>query len=358
MGALYVICGDDDFARKERARRCVEALLDGEIEGNPALETVQGDTDASRDAAAGEFLAVLRTPPFLEPHRVVWLRHYDELDRFGDGKPGSVFAEVAGLLLAPERPDDTDIVIDGRSLDLRKGFAKKLKAAGATIESFNSGRPGDRNQAASRRQTIEEFFGAAHKRIAPDGCQYLIDTIGGDSGNLRMELEKLLAYAGDVTTITLDDCRAVTSRTPEALGWEFTSAISEGKLAQSLELLGQLLDSGVAEFQIIGMIASDHQKMVQTRLAMSELGLKRVGPRTFDMLSEETKAKSPGNPLLKMHPYRAFKVCEGASRMSEAELARKLRRIRDAWRELVSGGDRLLVLEKLVRQLMPEGSFR
>ena len=33
MGALHVICGDDDFARKERARRCVEALLDGEIEG-------------------------------------------------------------------------------------------------------------------------------------------------------------------------------------------------------------------------------------------------------------------------------------------------------------------------------------
>ena len=358
MGALYVICGDDDFARKERARRCVEALLDGDIDGNPALEAVSGDGDANWEAAAGEFLSILRTPPFLEPHRVVWLRHYDELDRLGDAKKGSVFAEVAEFLLAPERPDDTDIVIDGRSLDLRKGFAKKLKAAGAVIENFNSGRPGDRNQTASRRQTIEEFFGAGQKRIAPDACQYLLDTIGGDSGNLRMELEKLFAYAGDAATITLDDCRAVTSRTPEALGWEFTSAIGEGRLAQSLELLGQLLDSGVAEFQIIGMIASDHQKMVQTKLAMSELGLKRVGPRTFDMLPEEVRERAAGNPLLKMHPYRAFKVCEGASRMSEAELARRLRCIRDAWRELVSGGDRLLVLEKLVRQLMPEGSFR
>ena len=358
MGALHIICGDDDFARKERARRCVEALLDGDIEGNPALETVPGDGEAGWEAAAAEFLTVLRTPPFLEPHRVVWLRHYDELDRLGEGKKGSVFAEVAELLLAPERPDDTDIVIDGRSLDLRKSFAKKLKAAGAAVESFNLARSGDRNQAASRRQTIEEFFGAAQKRIAPDACQYLLETIGGDSGNLRMELDKLLAYAGDAPTVTLDDCRAVTSRTPEALGWEFTSAISEGRLARSLELLGKLLDSGVAEFQLIGMIASDHQKMVQTRLAMSELGLTRVTPRTFDMLPEDVRAKSPGNPLLKMHPYRAFKVCEGAARMSEAELARKLRCVRDAWRKLVSGGDRLLVLEQLVRELMPEGSFK
>ena len=358
MAELRIICGDDDFARKERARRYVEGLLDGAIEDNPALETVSGDGDAGWEAAATEFLTILRTPPFLEPHRVVWLRHYDELDRLGDGKPGSVFAEVAELLLAPERPDDTDIVIDGRSLDLRKSFAKKLKAAGAAIESFNLARPNDRNQAASRRQTIEEFFGKAGKRVAPDACQYLIETIGGDSGNLRMELDKLLAYAADAPAITLDDCRAVTSRTPEALGWEFTSALGEGRLGKSLELLETLLASGTAEFQVIGMIASEYQKMVQTRLAMEELGLKRVGPHTFDMLSEETKARSPGNPLLKMHPFRAFKVCEGASRMSEAELARKLRRIRDAWRMLVSGGDRQLVLEALVRDLMPEGSFR
>ena len=42
MGALHVICGDDDFARKERARRCVEALLDGDIEGKKAILSWDG----------------------------------------------------------------------------------------------------------------------------------------------------------------------------------------------------------------------------------------------------------------------------------------------------------------------------
>ena len=356
MAELHVISGDDDFARKERARQRVAALLGGPIDGNPALEIVAGDGDASPDEAAAEFLAVLRTPPFLEPHRVVWLRHYDELDRFGDAKPGSAYAEVAEMLCDKERPDDTDIVLDGRNLDQRKSFAKKLKAAGAVLESCATARPNDRNQAAFRRRSVEDFFAAEGKSIEPAACQYLLETIGGDSGTFKMELEKLLAYVGSADRVTLQDCRAVTSRTPEALGWEFSSAIGDGKLSLALQILGQLLDSGVAEVQILGILASDCQKMAQTRLAMKELKITRVNPRTFDNLPEDVRAAAPGNPLLKLHPYRAFKLCEGAARLSEAELARRLRCIRDAGRLLVSSSmDKRIVLEELVRKMVGDG---
>ena len=353
MAELHVISGDDDFARKERARQRVSALLGGAIDGNPALEIVPGDGERSWEESASELLSVLRTPPFLVPHRVVWLRHFDELDRFGDAAPGSALAEAAELLLEKERPEDTDIVLDGKTLDQRKSFAKKLKAAGAVLESCSTARPNDRNQAAFRRRGIEDFFASEGKRIDGAACQYLLDTIGGDSGTFRMELEKLLAYVGEATCVTIDDCRAVTSRTPEALGWEFSAAIGEGKLAAALKLLHQLLDSGVFELQIVGIVASDYQKMVQTRLAMKELKLTRVNPRTFDAIPEETKAAAPGNPLLKLHPFRAYKLCESALRLSETELERKLRCIRDAGRKLVSGGgDKVLVLEAMVQRLV------
>lgn len=356
MSELHIIYGDDDFARKERARQRVSALLGGPIDGNPALEMIAGDGDASPDEAAAEFLSVLRTPPFLEPHRVVWLRHFDELDRFGDAKPGSAYAEAADMLCVKERPDDTDIVLDGRALDQRKSFAKKLKAAGAVIESCSVGRPGDRNQAAFRRRGVEDFFAAEGKSIDTAACQYLLETIGGDSGTFKMELEKLLAYVGTADRVTLADCRAVTSRTPEALGWEFSSAIGDGKLAPALQILGQLLDSGVVEVQILGILASDCQKMVQTRLAMKELKITRVNPRTFDNIPDDVRAAAPGNPLLKLHPYRAFKLCEGAARLPEAELARRLKLIRDTGRMLVSSGmDKRLALEQLVRKLTEPG---
>jgi len=359
MAELHVISGDDDFARKERTRQRVAALLGGEVDGNPALEIVAGDGDATPEQAAAEFLAVLRTPPFLEPHRVVWLRHFDELDRFGDAKAGTVFAEVAEMLTAKERPDDTDIVLDGRTLDQRKSFAKKLKAAGAVLENCATARPNDRNQAAFRKRGVEDFFAAEGKRIDPVACQYLLETIGGDSGTFRMELDKLLAYVGSAERVTLDDCRAVTSRTPEALGWEFSGAVADGKLSAALRILGELLDSGVFELQILGILASDCQKMVQTRLAMKELGIARVNPRTFDTLPEDVRAAAPNNPLLKLHPYRAFKLCEGAARLPETELARRLKLIRDAGRMLVSSSmDKRLVLEQLVMNIMPGGGLK
>ena len=96
--------------------------------------------------------------------------------------------------------------------------------------------------------------------------------------------------------------------------------------------------------------------MVQTRLAMRELKITRVNPRTFDNIPEEVRAAAPGNPLLKLHPYRAFKLCEGAARLSEPELARRLRYIRNAGRTLVSSNtDKRIVLEQLVRKLTEVG---
>ena len=39
--------------------------------------------------------------------------------------------------------------------------------------------------------------------------------------------------------------------------------------------------------------------------------------RFFRECIAAVRAAAPGNPLLKLHPYRAFKLCEGAARLSE-----------------------------------------
>jgi hypothetical protein len=60
--------------------------------------------------------------------------------------------------------------------------------------------------------------------------------------------------------------------------------------------------------------------------------------------------------LLKLHPYRAFKVCENAAAFSDEVLAKDLELVRNAARALVSGGgDRRMVLEQLVLKLSMRG---
>ena len=171
---------------------------------------------------------------------------------------------------------------------------------------------------------------------------------------LANELEKLHCYTADAKEITLDDCRLVVSKTSEALSWEFTSAVVSGERAKALLTLNTLMsqkESGM-EIRLLAGLSQEYQRMIQTRLAMKELKISRPAPNMIDNLSPDIKAQFPANPLLKMHPYRAFKVCESALKSDAASLAANITAIRDASRSLVSGGgDSRMLLEQLILKL-------
>ena len=355
MAGFYIISGDDDFARKRRAREiCAELSGDSEPETNEAVEIISGDDPALKvDELAALFVEALRTPPFLCDHKIIWMRHHPDLDKFAAEKQSTEYAELFALLTAP-LPDGIQVIIDGPGLDRRRSKVKELKNAGAEMELLNAAKSSDKAFAESRRELLANFSRTTRKRIAPDAMQYLSEVIGGDSGTLANELEKLNCYTGNATEITLADCQAIISRTQEALSWEFTSAVVENNRTKALLTLAKLLsqrDSGM-EIRMLAGLSNEYQKLIQTRLAMKQLNISRANPNSFSALPPDVKDRFPDNPLLKMHPYRAFKTCEAASRFSGNALAIKLTAIRDASRALVSGGgDSRILLEMLVAKL-------
>lgn len=355
MAGFYIISGDDDFARKRRAREiCAELSGNSEPESDEAVEIIPGDDPALKtDELASLFVEALRTPPFLCDHKIIWMRHHPDLDKFAAEKQSPEYAELFALLTSP-LPDGIQVIIDGPGLDRRRSKVKELKNAGAEMELFNAAKSSDKAFAETRRELLANFSRSTRKRIAPDAMQYLSEVIGGDSGTLANELEKLNCYTGNATEITLSDCLAIISRTQEALSWEFTSAVVENNRSKALLTLAKLLsqrDSGM-EIRMLAGLSNEYQKLIQTRLAMKQLNINRANPNSFSALPPEVKERFPDNPLLKMHPYRAFKTCEAASRFSGNSLALKLTAIRDASRALVSGGgDSRILLEQLVCKL-------
>ena len=161
---------------------------------------------------------------------------------------------------------------------------------------------------------------------------------------------------GENPRISLEDCQAVCCRTPETVSWEFTGAILSGNTELALKLLGLLLQEKDSEMRMMATLSGEFQKLIQTRLAMKELGITRVNPRTFDSLGDDIKQRFPENALLKLHPFRAFKVCENASAFPDEVLAGNLELIRNAARGLVSGGgEKRMILEQLVIKLTCRG---
>ena len=355
MSSFYIISGDDDFARKQRARECAIQLCDDpEPENCSAAEVIAGDEPTfKQELCSARFLESLRTPPFLCGRKLIWLRHHPDLDNFASDRPDEATAELLKLLREP-LPPDIDVLIDGPGLDRRRTIFKDLKNAGAVIEIFSAAKTTDKNYGENRRQQLADFARNSGKKLSHDAMQYLTEAIGGDSGTLANELEKLLCYCGDKSEITLADCRAVVSRTQEALSWEFTSAVVSGDRQRALFALGTLLEGkeNGTELRMLASLSMEYQRMIQTRLAMKQLQITRPNPNTFSSLSPELKSSFPDNPLLKLHPFRAFKVCEAAARFNGGVLAEKLTLIRDVYRKLVSGGgDNRILLEQLVCKL-------
>ena len=355
MGELYLISGDDDFARKRRAKALVLELSglapDAEVEENPALEIVSGDADTLKPAEiAIRFLEALRTPPFLSDQKLLWLRHYPDFELFGG--ESDVFEAVANTLGAP-LPADVTVVIDAPHLDQRRQWVRKLKNSGAKIEICGtSGKNSDRNWAESRRLLVGDFCRREGRRIEPDALQFLAEVIGGDTGTLTNELKKLLCYVGNAPVITLEHCQSIVSFSAETLAWEYTAAVVSGDARSALKHLARLLSDDGDTIRMLMSLAGEFQRMIATYLALEELGISRVNSRTFDMLPAEVRERAPENFLLKLHPYRAFKVCEAALARRPEELAAKLVKIRDTAKALVSGGgDSRLLLEQLTLEL-------
>ena len=350
MGKIYIISGDDDFARKQRAREtAIMAAQCDEPENADHVEIIQADLpELKPEAIAERFLEALRTPPFLAPQKMVWLRHHPNLDSMTAESAPAVVKEL-GKFLGETLPDELSVVIDGPGLDKRKNFWKNI-LKNAVTESCSIAKATDRNFAESRRNVLNNFAKSTGKKIRNDAIQYLTEVIGGDSGILANELAKLACYTGNNPEITIDDCRAIVSRTPEAVIWEYTEAIQNGRKEVALQLLAQLSKHNEQGFELklIALLSNAFQKSLNCRLAMQELGIQRPSPAAFENLSEEDKAKYPGNPLIKLHPYRAFKMCESAIKLDGAKLANNLTLIRNASRALVSGGGNpRIILEQL-----------
>lgn len=354
MGNVYIISGDDDFSRKKRARE-LAVQLGGSDPDDPGIEIISADNENVKpEQLAAPFAEAVQTPPFLSPRKLVWLKHLPEFELLA--RSGS---EVILQILCDTPPDEVDIIVDGPGFDMRKSYAKELKKAGVQLELFQTPKSTDRNYAETRRQTLESMISSSGKKLNPRAVQYLLETVGGTSANLANEVEKLLLYVGDAPEITLADCEAITSRTPEAVGWEFTSAVAEGDVLRALKLLDLLYTKDSDAIPLLASLSNEFQRYSKLIPAMRELGITHANPRSFDNLPADVKSRFPENPLLKVHPYRAFKMCESAQKLGGHKIAEKLAAIRDASCAAVSGnGDVRILIEQLILRLCSDQEKR
>src|ERR1700744_1076547 len=214
---LSLICGDDDFAVKQRARQLYDQWS-AEL-GGMDHEIIEATAANSGDAlnAIGKLREALQTLPFFGSGKVIWLRDCNFL---GEERAASAAAVTEALAsLADELKNfswqSVRLLISAGKVDKRKCFYKALDKLG-TVESFTAWSVDDKDWATRAEDAALSAIRERDKEIADNALAELVDRVGPNPRQLVSEVEKLCLYVGDRAKIELADVTAITSKNKTA----------------------------------------------------------------------------------------------------------------------------------------------
>src|SRR5579872_4969375 len=186
---LVLVCGDDEFAVKQRAKQVYQQWCD-EL-GGMDHEIIDAAVANSGEAlkALGRLREALQTLPFFGGGKAVWLQNCSFL---GDERAASTQAVTETLgEIAQELKDFSwgmvRLLISAGKVDKRKVFYKTIDKLG-TVESFAGWSADDRDWADQAETWARDALRARNKEISDEALAELVGNVGPNARLLSNEV--------------------------------------------------------------------------------------------------------------------------------------------------------------------------
>lgn len=224
---VTTLTGPNDFMRDAEMRTLVGSFV-GE-HGDMAVEKLDGE-----EAPFERMQEALQSLPFLAARKLVVLRA---------PSANKQFAEAAEDLLA-DVAETTDVLIVEPKLDRRLSYYKLLKKA-TDFREF-----GELDAIALAKWAHAYVAGQGGKLSLAD-ARVLIDRVGTDQQMLQNELDKLLAYAPEITGATIG---LLTEPLPQSTIFALLDAAFSGDRLRAMTLYREQRMLKVEPQAIIGLL--------------------------------------------------------------------------------------------------------
>ncbi len=248
MDLLTVYYGEDTFYIKNKIKQHISALgLDEFNVAHYDLEEQRLD-DALADAA---------TIPFMSEHKMVILHHA----YFLSPQKSTLDQNLEGLKrYLAQVPTHTYLVftVPGQTLDNRLEIVKTLKKQATLIEA--------------KKQTAEDLGAWMKRQFAKQGLSIdhdayleLIKRVGKDTEVAYLEIRKLLAYAQDLSHISLATIQHVITRNIEDDVFEILNAMLRGDKKKALHVYHDLVAYSEDPLRVLSLIVSKYREINTTQ---------------------------------------------------------------------------------------------
>jgi len=361
---LSLICGDDEFAVKKRAREIYQQWCD-EL-GGMDHEIIEAAVSNSGDAlkAVAKLREALQTLPFFGSGKVVWLRDCNFL---GDERAAATQAVTETLAeLAEELKNfkwqTVRLLISAGKVDKRKTFFKTLDKIG-TIENFAEFSADDKDWVERAEVAARTAIRERKKEISDEALSELVSRIGPNARQLENEIEKLCVFTGDRKRIEFADVAAICARNKTARAFALGDALGDRDLPRLFKRLDEELwetkfDPKKSEIGLLYGLISKVRAILLLKEMLREGWIKPEADynRFKAQLERVPAGKLPAdrrfNPLA-LNPYVLYKALPQVRKYSQSELIRAMDLLLRCNQRLVGSGlDEALVLQQALVQIV------
>lgn len=247
-GRLYVFHGEENFLLRYYLEQLRRLLLDALTESFNYHRFTPETFDLQSFADAVENLPMMAESTMVQ---------VDDIDLF---KLSESDRERMAAILS-DIPDYCTVVFTYETVAWKPDKRQKKlweAVSGGTIVEFA------RQEQRDLIPWVTRHFAARKKHISADLCAYLIDITGGTMTALGGEIDKICAYSG-ADEIRKSDIDAVTEPVLDAVVFQMTDLLSQGKYAGALGKLNQLLKMQQEPIAILGAVGGHFRRLGTAR---------------------------------------------------------------------------------------------
>jgi DNA polymerase-3 subunit delta len=361
---LSLVCGDDEFTVKKRAREIYQRWCD-EL-GGMDHEIIEAAVSNSGDALAAiaKLREALQTLPFFGSGKAVWLRDCNFL---GDERAASAQAVTETVAeLAEElkmfKWRGVRLLISAGKVDKRKTFFKTLDKIGS-VESFAGLSADDRDWVERAEVSALTAIRERKKEISEEALAELVSRVGPNARQLENEIEKVCVFTGSRRKIEFADVAAICARNKTARAFALGDALGDRDLPRLLKRLDEelwetKLDTKKSEIGLLyGLIAKVRailllKEMLREGWIKPDMDYNRFKAQLERVPAGKLPADRRFNPLA-LNPYVLYKALPQVKKYSQQELIRAMDLLLRCNQRLVGSGlDEALVLQQALVQIV------
>ena len=249
LPSVLLFDGEEEQMKQDALTALRRALLPAGMEEMNEIVLEDPDTD--------QLIAAAETLPFMADRRLIIIRDHPAVtgrceadDRLISYLP-SVPVTAALLFYCTGKPD------------MRKKLYMAVKKLGGVV-SFS------RLAGAELTRFVTDAFHSAGKECDTRTADYLIFTVGSDASRLMLEINKIVSYVGDRSSVTAGDISALATPSTECTVFQLVDAVVTGQKKRAFILMKKQLLNGTDPAAMLSLLLRQYRFLQHIKIMQYE----------------------------------------------------------------------------------------